>query len=395
MTYSIYEGNFERLEKKLATIKNKCSKYGCEFHYAQVGEEFRTITTEEGEKITARFIIVEAYGKAQVNDWEFVAIIEHSNPTNVIRTFRTEYEVPEGYYTAAPVCEHCNSKRKRKDTYLIRNTETGEFKQVGKSCLKDFTNGLDAAAVAQYISWFDELIKGETPSGGSWVRYYKVEEIVQLAVEAVNLYGYQKATLPGEAGYFDKDSTKGVVVDMWCGGRWAKRHLDKGFNVNREGNKEKATAVLAFVAGLENKLGYISNLKALCSKVYCEGRDLGIVVSSVACYDREMEYQARKAQREAQQAKEKQGVENEWFGTVGERVEVMEPECKLLTSWETEFGTKYLYRFTTENGYVFTWKTCKAVGNGKKLKVVGTVKAHTEFRGMKQTELTRCKVLEK
>lgn len=73
----------------------------------------------------------------------------------------------------------------------------------------------------------------------------------------------------------------------------------------------------------------------------------------------------------------------------------MEPECKLLTSWETEFGTKYLYRFTTENGYVFTWKTCKAVGNGKKLKVVGTVKAYTEFRGMKQTELTRCKVLEK
>lgn len=58
MTYSIYEGNFERLEKKLTAIKNKCSKYGCEFHYAQVGEEFRTITTEEGEKVTARFVIM-------------------------------------------------------------------------------------------------------------------------------------------------------------------------------------------------------------------------------------------------------------------------------------------------------------------------------------------------
>lgn len=38
---------------------------------------------------------------------------------------------------------------------------TGEFKQVGRSCLKDFTGGLDASAVAQYISFFDELIGGK------------------------------------------------------------------------------------------------------------------------------------------------------------------------------------------------------------------------------------------
>lgn len=393
MTYAIYEGNMERLEKKLATIQNKCSKYGCEFTYKQVGEEFRTVTNEEGENITTRFIIIEAEGIAKVNGWEFVAVIEHNDPTNIIRAFRTEYEVPERYYTSAPVCEHCNSKRKRKDTYLIRNTETGEFKQVGKSCLKDFTNGLSAEMVARYISWFDELIKGEAPTGGSYGIYYPVSEVMQFAVEAVNLYGYQKSISPYDEGYIGQQSTKEVVVDMWGGGRWAKKHEDKGFNVNRQGNKEKVAAVLAFVAGLENKMGYISNLKTLCSKEYCQGRDLGIVVSAVACYDREMEYQARKAKREAQQAKEQATLKNEWFGNVGERVEVMQPEMKLLTSWETDFGTKYLYKLITDNGLVFTWKTGKPVENGKKLKVVGTIKAHTEFRGQKQTELTRCKII--
>lgn len=394
MTYAIYEGNLDRLEKKLVTIQNKCSKYGCEFTYKQTGEEFRTITTEEGEKVTARFILVEAEGVAKVNGWEFVAVIEHNNPTNIIRSFRTEYNVPERYYTSEPICEHCNSKRKRKDTYLIRNTETGEFKQVGKSCLKDFTNGLDADAVARYISWFDELIKGEAPSGGSYSRYYPIEEVMQLAVEAVNLYGYQKSISVYDAGYIGQQSTKEVVVDVWGGDRWAKKHYEKGFNVNREGNKEKAAAILSFVAGLENKFGYISSLKTLCSKEYCQGRDLGIVVSAVACYNREMEYQARKAQREAQQAKEQSALKNEWFGTIGERVEVMQPECKLLTSWETDFGTTYLYKFITDNGLVFTWKTGKSIGTGKKLKVVGTIKAHTEFRGLKQTELTRCKIVE-
>lgn len=392
MKYAIYEENVERLEKKLTTIQNKCSKYGCEFNYKQVGEEFRTVTTENGEKVTARFILIEAEGVAKVNGWEFVATIQHNTPTNIIRSFRTEYEVPERYYTAAPVCEHCNSKRNRKDTYLIRNTETGEFKQVGKSCLKDFTKGLSAESVVQYISWFDELIKGEAPSDNSYTRYYKVEEVVKLAVEAVNLYGYQKSTGSYEEGYHGQ-STKQVVIDMIDGGRWAKPHEDKGFNIDRQGNKEKTAAVLGFVAGMKTEYGYISNLKTLCSSDYCQSRDLGIVVSAVACYDREMEYQAKKARREAEQAKEQSSLKNEWFGSLGERITVMEPEVKLLTSWETDFGTKYLYRFISDDGYVFTWKTGNFIESGSKTKVVGTVKQHTEFRGQKQTELTRCKVI--
>lgn len=393
MKYAIYEGNLARLEKKLTTIKNKCAQYGCQFSYSKVGEEFRTVTTETGSRATTRFVLVEAEGVAQVNGWEFVATVQHSSPMNVIRSFRTEYEVPERYYTSTPVCEHCNSKRNRKDTYLIRNTETGEFKQVGKSCLKDFTNGLSAEAVTRYIAWFDELIKGEAPVG-TCAPYYKVSEVMLFAVEAVNVYGYVKSYSPFEEGHYATQSTKEVVMDMLGYGPSVKKHIEKGFNPNREGNKEKAAAVLGFVARMENKLGYVSNLKALCSKEYCEPRDLGIVVSAVACYNREMEYQARKAQRQAQQAQEQASLKNEWFGTIGERVTVMEPECKLLTSWETDFGVKYLYKFTTDNGWVFTWKTGNYVESGKKLKVVGTVKDHTEFRGQKQTELTRCKVVE-
>lgn len=40
---------------------------------------------------------------------------------------------------------------------------------------------------------------------------------------------------------------------------------------------------------------------------------------------------------------------------------------------------------------VFTWKTSTWVEDGVQT-IKGTVKAHNEFRGTKQTELTRCKV---
>ena len=161
MTYLIHESNMERLMKKLTTIQNKCAKYGCEFHFEELGEVFQDTKDEAtGEVHTARYIEVEVSGIARIADWEFVATIEHAEPMNIIRSFRPEYEIPARFYTADTFCEHCRTRRYRKDTYIVRNTQTGEFKQVGKSCLKDFTGGLYAEQVAQYISWFDELIKG-------------------------------------------------------------------------------------------------------------------------------------------------------------------------------------------------------------------------------------------
>ncbi len=110
MKYAIYEGNLDRLEKKLKRIFNKCKAYGCDFHYEQTGEEFRELKDEKGNKYTARFVLVEAEGTAVINDWEFVAELEHTENGNII-TGVAGIEVPERYYTTTPVCEHCNSKR--------------------------------------------------------------------------------------------------------------------------------------------------------------------------------------------------------------------------------------------------------------------------------------------
>lgn len=108
MKYAIYEGNIDRLEKKLKRISNKCKAYGCDFHYEQTGEEFRELKDEKGNKYTARFVLVEAEGTAIINDWEFIAELEHTENGNII-TGVAGLEVPERYYTSKPMCEHCNS----------------------------------------------------------------------------------------------------------------------------------------------------------------------------------------------------------------------------------------------------------------------------------------------
>lgn len=387
MLYEIFEDNMPRLQKKLANIQKKCAAYGCEFSYKELGETFKQLRDEEtGVKHTAKFITVDVSGTARVNDWEFIATIEHSKPINIIRSFRPEVKVPASYYTADTRCDHCNTKRNRKDTYLIRNTNTGEFKQVGKTCLKDFTRGLSAEAVTAYVSWFDELIKGEQPTAG-FKPYYPVAEVLQYAVEAVRLYGYTKT-------YSEGVSTQDIVREqMFQRAGWTDRVREDGFDADHRGNKERVEQILAWVPSLADEFGYNTNLKAVCVKEFCEGRDFGLICSAVAVYNREME---RKARQEFTRRADEKSV---WVGAEGDRIELHDLSVRLLTSWDTQFGYTYLYKLTAPDGTIFTWKTGKWLGSSEEISandrvsLKGTIKGHNEYKGIMQTELTRCRVL--
>ena len=389
MTYEIYEGNMDRLSKKLTTISNKCAKYGCEFHFEELGETFRNVKDEDsGEIRTARFITVDVSGKAQISNWEFIATIEHSKPVNIIRSFRPEVEIPEHFYTVDTYCEHCKTRRYRKDTYIVRNTETGEFKQVGKSCLRDFTGGLSAEQVASYISWFDEVIKGEYVEPG-FKSYDSTEEVLQFAVESVRLYGFTKTE-----AYDGADSTRDIVCEqLHRYGKYSDRITRDGFDPDHKGNAEKTKAIMAWVESLPEQFGYISNLKATMARSYCERRDIGIICSAVASYNREMEYQARKA------VQRKQASSSQWVGNEGDRIELHNLQVRLLTSWDTMYGVTYLYKFIDEQGNTLTWKTGKWLGvtdeiiPDLRISLKGTIKKHSEFNHELQTELTRCSVI--
>lgn len=395
--YSIFEGNMERLEKKLNRIFNKCRKYGCEFSYRQIGEEFRELKDEQGNKYTARFIIVEADGKAVVNGWKFIASVKHTEKGNIINRIG-DIEVPEKYYTTEPICEHCNSKRYRKDTYIVMNEETGEFKQVGKNCLNDFTNGLSAEAVTHYISLFDELIQGETPCGSNFERYYKTETILRYAAETIKHFGYIRTQDFGK-------STADRSFDYYCvdyGGGWMTEEVRKelkkemeavGFNPDSADTVQLVADAVAWVLSQDKDNNYMHNLKTACSLEYVTRRNLGILVSLFPTYNRELEYQAEKAEQERKRAAERAKEANsQYIGKVGDRITVQVHSVVCLTSWKTEWGITRVYKIVDVNGNVYTWKTSSFIAEDKVKNIKGTVKEHKEFRGIKQTELTRCKV---
>ena len=120
MEYKIFEGNIERLEKKLNRISAKCKKYGNEFMYEKIGEEFAEHEDEDGNKCIVKYIVINVEGKAIINNWKFIASVQHTEKGNLIKKC-CEVEVPKRYYTSKPICEHCNNKRNRKDTYCTKH----------------------------------------------------------------------------------------------------------------------------------------------------------------------------------------------------------------------------------------------------------------------------------
>ena len=104
----------------------------------------------------------------------------------------------------------------------------------------------------------------------------------------------------------------------------------------------------------------------------------------------------RKAEAEAREAERLDAAKaSHHVGTVGERVEFVAKKAEFITSWETQFGRTFLYKFTDENGNVFVWFASGAFDEHNGITVRGTVKKHDERDGVKQTVLTRCKIVAK
>ena len=103
-------------------------------------------------------------------------------------------------------------------------------------------------------------------------------------------------------------------------------------------------------------------------------------------YARYMEKKAAMEKRAAAAAS------SEYAGVIGKRMTITAATAVLVTSWPTAYGATFLYRFTDGDGHTFVWKASRHMDVKDGMKIKGTVKEHSEYRGIKQTVLTRCAV---
>ena len=125
-------------------------------------------------------------------DWSFIGFIDHRNKS--MFQLDEDITIPMKYSPSNDECEHCGKKYPRVKSYLVYNTETSEFKQVGKGCLKQFLGINPASYVTMFeaVSKFSPIIEGfgRKNKGGRMDNLaYDVDEMLRYTIHQVDKDG--------------------------------------------------------------------------------------------------------------------------------------------------------------------------------------------------------------
>lgn len=402
MQYKIYKDFYPTVEKKINRIAKKAAKYGNPFTFEIVDEIVEEVTDEEsGYTNYYPFVVIELDGKAQVGDYLCVAVLEMHKTGNIIRRIvgsHFDTDIPERFLHSENVCEHCNTKRNRKQLYIVYNCETKEFKQVGSDCLALYAGGLNPSYVAAFYDCITELEESDghyVDCGGEPL--YPIREILAYADEIINKLGYFNAEsdLPTRTlvsamfnGYTDFYSHINEINDILYQCKMYDVRFSKS-DFFKEGTAERVEGMIEYYKNLKPTSEFLHNVQILLSEDYARMSHFGFLSYLPEGYNRHLkEEKARAEQRDVE-------LKSEYFGEKNKRYKSQNVvDMKMLTGWENQYGMTYMYQIILESGNVLIWKSSNWYSKEDLEKVDRidfTVKDHNEYKGIKQTVVTRCK----
>jgi hypothetical protein len=197
--FAVPEQRLGWLREKLGKLARKAQKLGCEQPTLVVGDSFlkESVDAETGTKTYIQYFNVVVTGPApRINGWSFVATLDHADGEVVVRT-SPEFKdgLPKHFRTADPRhCDHCQKLRMRNETFVLRN-DAGEFKRVGRQCLRDFFGheaAASLAAVAELLWAACETAEAADAEGGGvgGGNYVDLNEYLLFVAAAIRQEGW-------------------------------------------------------------------------------------------------------------------------------------------------------------------------------------------------------------
>lgn len=396
MTYEIWECLVKDVEKELQKVEKKCKKYNCNFSYKIIDEVTKEVN---GENFI--FKVIEVNGKAIIDNYQLIAITEVTENGNIIHSLNNE-EIPTKFRDSENYCEHCNSKRKRKELFILKNINTNEYKQVGKSCVKLYTNGVSADRYLDIMTCYNllENFNKKIPSNFKTYSNYKplvdINDILNVTLMLNEEIGYISTT-SYQMGYSDI-TTKHLVLtflnnDLNELNNVLERNKIKAIFNEEDLNKDRTKTIndiIEYYLNLEDNSDFIHNVKTLLKNKYINYEMIGYICYIAKGYGKVLEQINYKKQID--------DIKNnaDFFGEIGKRYKGLEVDnIKRLASYLTDYGMTNIYEIIS-NSNIFIWKSTKSYTDDflNKVKTIDiTIKNHSEYKGIKQNNVTRCKLI--
>jgi hypothetical protein len=382
----------EALQKRAARI---CKKFALTDDTAisiTVGEPWVRVTRRDlvSEEVRTVLYPVTVTGAApRIAGWDFVAVLEHTVAGNLLKQVPGT-ELPEATltaYRAAPsLCDHCTTRRRRTETFLVRS-EAGELKQIGRNCLADYLGHEDPEAIieaAQFLADCGAFFGDEEGwgSGGS-ADVQAIEDFLPWVAMAIRDSGWTpKSKAQPEIGKF---STVAVANSLAAEAQEiARSRSNRTPKYPSTADRDLAKAAIEWcrteLANKPSKSDYEHNLVVICSIDVLRAKNEGIAASLIPTYQRATAQKIERAKRPT----------SEHVGEVGKRL-TFTATLERVFSFDSDYGAIHIHKFRTAEGSILVWKTGSAMLNqGKVYTIKGTVKTHDEYKGEKQTTLSRC-----
>lgn len=394
-TYKVPADNYDGL---LATIEklNKRAKRNklVPIIVKEVGTE--VVTPEDLSKDAYVVYLLEIEGTSPVipGGWRLLSIIDHFEGVTILRNIPNagvEENELASYRNASSECDHCHKDRKRSMTFILKNEE-GQYKQVGKSCLRDFTEYASVDSIALMAELLIELEKAiseagdydedEEKSNRSLVK--AIVTYLPWVVASIRMYGFISKKAAMEA--FDTTIIP-TSTDAMNNLKDAKQHKN-AYEPSEEDRKMAATVIEWAKAGM-NVEGPLNDYLYTIFQLFTSGvfhvyKHSGFVASAVNAYYKSL------AEAHVEGAK---GVSTHQ-GAIGDKLTIEKMFVKRVVGNDGPWGYSYFYILVDagNNAYCYSSKN-HIMEEGSTYDLKGTIKDLQSYKGTDQTVLTRCKVL--
>ena len=372
-TYTIRASHWETLVERIVKLNRKAVKLGLDTIEAFITDRF------DGDK-DVPYIKVDIIGDApRINGSEFVARITHTDAGNIVNFVPGSEHADLSTFArnCGPDCDHCGFKRSRKDTFIIRN-ESGETLQVGRTCLKDYTRSDDVSSVLRIFSLYGELEDNMQEflgcSGGEIT--YSLRSFLAHTHASIQQDGW---TSKGKADEYGRPATVNLVLAGY-GKDWLVPEQD-----DYDAAEEAIEWGMALGDRDEDLNDYQHNLFVSIARGWVTLRTAGIIASTFIA----MKFERDRAEDRAKTADALANKVNETLGNIKQRLTL---DVTIMSTRNTMYGQAINMEDSDGRALVWFTDTYPNLDDGATVKIRGTVKRHDDFRGRKQTYLTRCVV---
>ena len=385
-TYQIPMAVKPEIDKVIARIQKKAAIYGKLFSVEEGDVHFekrRCFADDFGVAYEIGTEFVEVYDLTIESEivkrdgFEIVARIEHLEGGNIVQMFSEDGD--PSWSRILPCCEHCRSKRKRNVTFMVKGPDG--FKQIGRSCLKDYS-GIDPQRIGILNELRDLILKDSIDrfdfDSHRDAIAYECKQVLAISLMMVDQFGYTKSSENG--------SNKSRVM--------------KALAENEQPSNEylqKADEIISTIeamddadASQEDMMNVKSNFvqRVLQEQSHWLSCVFACRISQIYREDREKKEMFDKM------------AGSSWVGEVGKRIAVEVMETKLVRCIEGYYGTTWMYKMIDAHGNVYLWyasRPFRRTIDGMLISfesgtIKATVKEHCEYQGIKETVLTRCTV---